>query len=278
MPLLFWTLVALMSAAAMAIVVWPLWRGRLRPGLSRRKANIAIYRERVAELHADARAQRLPEQEARALEKELGRRLLAETDSADTQTPEQRPRRPWALTLAVVVLLPVLGGALYWRGGNWQLVGDGPPPLSYLEAQLDRRVAQAPGDLRAWQMLGRTREAMGHFSQAAQAYARVNALLPKPSAAALTKEAMAYAAASRSLAGRPTELFRAALRADPDYGVALWFAGMAAAQADQPEQALQYWQRLAKKKGLPARMQALLDKQLAQLSVKTGTPKSQEKP
>ncbi|MDN5863199.1 MAG: c-type cytochrome biogenesis protein CcmI, partial [Salinisphaera sp.] len=64
-----------MSAAAMAIVVWPLWRGRLRPGLSRRKANIAIYREGVAELLAVARAQRLPEQEARALDKELGRRL-----------------------------------------------------------------------------------------------------------------------------------------------------------------------------------------------------------
>lgn len=263
MEILFWILAAAMGAAAAAVVAVPLWRRAARDA-SRRQANVAIYRERVAELREEASAQRIPAAQADAMEAELGRRLLAEAAGAESPPTSRSPRRPWGLTLALVLVVPALALALYWWGGNRQLVG-GPPSLPYLVERLEERVLAVPTDTQAWLMLGEGRQALGRYRAAAAAYHRVNALLPAPRADALVREAQALARATGGLAGRPLQLFLAALEIEPEHGAALWYAGLAAAQAQEVEKARSYWRRLAAKEGLPEQFRAMLERSIAQL-------------
>src|SRR5690606_21173307 len=57
-------------------------------------------------------------------------------------------------------------------------------------------------------------------------------------------EALGYAQGA-NLVGRPSELLQRALAVEPTSQKALWLMGLASMQADQPQQAQHYWQRLA---------------------------------
>jgi cytochrome c-type biogenesis protein CcmI len=57
---LFWALGAVLAAATLALVLRPLVRARAgEAGVSRRAANIAIYRDQLLELDADLAAGKL---------------------------------------------------------------------------------------------------------------------------------------------------------------------------------------------------------------------------
>lgn len=271
---LFWVLAAAMTAAAVALVTLPLWR-RSEQGepTSRRAANIAIYRERVAELRAEA-GERLPQAHAQALEDELGRRLLSEADAGeedDGTVAAPRPGRPWKTTVAVVLAVPVLAFAVYWAGGEWRLAG-GEPGLGYLAARMTEAVAAQPNNVQAWMLLGQAREAQGRYADAAVAYGRVNALLPEPHAALLIREAEALLLASGgNLAGRPAALFERALVVEPSNGIALWYAGLAAARAGAAGQARAYWQKLLQQ-DLPPDFRSVVEESLAALDAPANEP------
>ncbi len=56
---LFWTLCALLAAGALALVLRPLVARGRAAGVSRREANIAVYRDQRRELDADLAAGKL---------------------------------------------------------------------------------------------------------------------------------------------------------------------------------------------------------------------------
>lgn len=260
----FWTVLAAMTALCVALLLLPLWR-RPDPGASRRAENIAIYRERVAELHAERDAGRIGAEQARALEDELGRRLLSEAASAD-EPAATGYRRPWLLTLLLVVAVPVLALALYLPGGTWRLGGGDAPGLHYLAARLQERVEAGEGDVRGWRMLGQVRMRLGEYEAAAEAFARANGMDGPPGADDLVREAEALALArDGSLQGRPARLVEKALEIDPDHGQALWYAGLAAAASGDDAAARRHWTRLLDLPDLPDAFRSLVEQRLAAL-------------
>jgi cytochrome c-type biogenesis protein CcmH len=110
---------------------------------------------------------------------------------------------------------------------------------------LAARLEQSPDDLQGWVRLARARGVLGDTAAAVDAYARAVVLAPD-NTDLLRVYADALLAAGRSEevppvleAGLPRML-----EADPKDLVALWFLGVAAQKAGQPEEARQAWSEM----------------------------------
>ena len=86
--------------------------------------------------------------------------------------------------LALLIGLPLAVIALYAALGHPraldpdELSGKGTAQMEAMVETLAQRLAQDPADLEGWLMLARSRKVMGQHAQAAQAYARADALDP----------------------------------------------------------------------------------------------------
>src|SRR5215207_10331479 len=99
-----WILLALMTAAAIFVVLWPLGRRKAAPSGS----DTAVYRDQLEEIERDRAAGLIAPVEAEAARVEVSRRLLAAADAPDGAQPSA-PTRSWvrqALTVAVLIVLP----------------------------------------------------------------------------------------------------------------------------------------------------------------------------
>src|SRR5690349_9027965 len=102
-----WIVVALMTVAAVAAIVWPL--ARRREGVDSHRNDVAVYRDQLAEIERDKASGLIGAAEAEAARIELSRRLLAAADRAQGAGPvgetRERPRRFAAA--GALVALPV---------------------------------------------------------------------------------------------------------------------------------------------------------------------------
>ena len=133
---------------------------------------------------------------------------------------------------------------------------------------LAARLEQSPEDLQGWVRLARARGVLGDTAAAVDAYARAVALAPD-NTDLLRVYADALLAAGRSEevppvleAGLPRML-----AADPKDLVALWFLGVAAQKAGQPDEARQAWSEMRDQfpEGSPER--AAIKQRISQLPV-----------
>src|SRR5471030_334108 len=110
--MILWFVLALMTAAAMAAVLWPLGRPGAGPGGS----DTEVYRDQLGEITRDRSAGLIGEAEAEAAKVEVSRRLIAAADAATVQTPATGNsdilRRRWT-AIAAFTLLPAGAVALY---------------------------------------------------------------------------------------------------------------------------------------------------------------------
>src|SRR5260221_14051392 len=98
-----WFVMALMTAAAILAVLWPLSRrGPLSSG-----SDVEVYRDQLNEIDRDRAAGRISEGEAEAARVEVSRRLLA---AADVPSVVPRTRAAWrrrAVARAALGLAPL---------------------------------------------------------------------------------------------------------------------------------------------------------------------------
>jgi len=268
-------LMGLLFVAAIAWMTRPLWRGGVSAGQRRRAANVVVYRQRLAEVEADAAAGLVDADTAAGLRAELDARLLLDTDGTEAPAPTTTAR-----SLAVTALLAVLvlGVAVlgYFQDGSWKVdqqiasapaAGEPQPPGSVDEmvTKLAQRLEKEPGDPQGWALLGRSYFVMQRYDSAAAAYARANELTEHREPDLLVNEGESLALSlDRDLRGRPQQLFEAALAIAPTNGKALWYAGMAAAQDGDSATAKAHWVELSKQ-DLPAELRTVLDERLVEL-------------
>ena len=133
---------------------------------------------------------------------------------------------------------------------------------------LAARLEQKPNDLQGWLRLARARDVLGDTAEAAHAYARAIALAPD------NIDLLHVYANSLLAAGRSEEvppLLKAGLprmlAANPKDLVALWFSGVAAQKAGQPEEARRAWIEMRDQfpEGSPER--AAIKQRISQLPV-----------
>ena len=276
-----YVLMAGLTALALLLLMRPWWQRRAAAPMVRRDANVAAYRTRCAEIEADVASGVIDAAQAESLKQELGVRLLADAEPPDTTPIESARRHGRLLPLGLSIAAAAFAAAGYFTADSWRTqqtleqVAAHPDQAQALMVQamverLQKRLQKSPDDAEGWAMLGRSHFVMQHYADAAQAYARANALNGAQNADWLVGEGESRALAQgRELAGEPAQRFEQALRLDPDSGKALWYAGLAAAQAHDYAGALQHWLRLRGQQ-LPPDLAEALEQRLQELSPLSG--------
>ena len=246
---------ALLVAVTAAFVLPPLWLGLRAPRTraDRRAANLAIFRDQLAELEREKVEGTLAEADFEQARRELQRRLLDEVDGEAVDAPAARhgPSRKTALT--VLVLLPILGVFGYGLLGNPRALDPAqrvaqprmsPEQIDAMVTRLAERMRANPDDLQGWLMLARSYKAMGRYEEAAEAYGKAEKVInDDPDLLASYAETIAMAT-GQGLQGKPLQLVERALKLEPKHGHSLFLAGAAALEAGDKQKASAYWEAL----------------------------------
>jgi cytochrome c-type biogenesis protein CcmH len=250
----FWILASLMTAMALAFVLVPLLRARVRGGPSAREANLEALRAQRREIDADvangtlaasARDEALAELVDRA-----GDDLAARGDEAPAAT-----RKSWATAAVAAVAVPAIAFGTYLALGAPTAIelapiaraGKGPDErqIVAMVENLAAKVRERPDDAQGWGLLARSLAALGRFKESADAYEHLATLVPNsPDVLADYADALGMAQGG-TLAGKPFALAREALEVDPRHKKSLALAATASMDARDFTAALRYWQALA---------------------------------
>jgi cytochrome c-type biogenesis protein CcmH len=248
-----WFALALMTAAAILAVFWPLAR---RASLSRSGSDVAIYRDQLDEIERDRAAGLIEDNEAVSAQVEVSRRLIAAAD-AQTALPSDVPSARWrrrAVAIMALVLLPVGATGLYLALGS-PLLPDQPlaPRLAAargnqsvdtLIAQVEAHLERNPEDGRGWEVIAPVYLRLGRFDDAVKA--RRNALRLNGTTAereAAFGEALVFAA-NGVVTAEAKAAFERAVALDANGVQARYFLGLAAEQDGDRTQAAATWRAL----------------------------------
>ena len=243
-----------------ALLFFPLWVGSRRTAGSdadRKKANLEILRDQLADLERERREGTLAEADFTAAREELQRRLLEEVDAADgnaASAAEAGPSRKTAI--ALVLILPIAAMLLYALLGKPEALDPSrtqpvaaqpkmtPEQIDEMVARLAQRMESNPEDMQGWLMLARSYKSLGRYEDAVKAFAKAEKVInDQPDLLASYAETIAMAS-GEGLAGKPRQLVERALKIDGKHAHSLFLAGAAAMQAKEAKKAIAYWEAL----------------------------------
>ena len=282
--LLFWILASLMILAALLLVVPPLMRARGDSEESPAAANVALYRDRLAELDRSLNEREVGPDRYAALREDLERGLLADVGGSPTEPhAAARPPSPW-VAIAVAVLVPVGSLALYLSLGtpqgpeSQQVRGDTAaaaeqsPSVEAMVDSLAAKLASDPTDGEGWLLLARSLVVLERFDEAIAGFERAHALLgDTPDLLVDWAEADAGLAGNRFTAAAVIRIDRA-LEMNPNHEKALWLGGFAAAQSGRMEIAIARWELLRAQQEPGSREASVVAEMLARVRGEPVTP------
>jgi len=247
-----WFILALMTAAAVFAVLWPLGRPAKLDGAN----DIAVYRAQLAEVEADRAAARISESEAQAARTEISRRLLAAADAKPATvvplgTPALRRR---ATALVALIVVPVVAAGLYTLLGSPNLPGQSfaerratptdQESIEQIVARVEAHLATHPDDARGWQLLAPVYMKLGRFDDAIKARENALRILGANAQRESDLGEALTAAAGGVVSPDAKGAFERALAGNPNDYRARFYLGLAAEQAGKPEEASIIWREL----------------------------------
>ena len=248
-----WFVLALMTAAAIFAVLWPLSRGDRAP---RSGSDVAVYRDQLDEIRRDQAAGLIGESEAAAAQVEVSRRLH-----------RGRRRRGGALCRRRPPPRRCGGGRLRSRrsrccrsarsrsisrsarpccpASRWRTRGPAErQTIEQMVAQVEAHLAKNPDEGRGWEVVAPIYLRMGRFEDAVKARRRVLELNgPSADRHAGLGEALT-AAANGVVTAEALAAFKAAVALDADHVMARFFLGLAAEQDGRANDAIAIWRAL----------------------------------
>ncbi len=267
-----WFVFALMTAAAIFAVLWPLGRH----GQPQKDGSEAVvYKDQLTEIDRDVAAGLIGHSEAEAARVEISRRLLAAADNQrDPPLASSVSLRRSAAIIALIGL-PVVAVALYLPLGSPRL-GDFPlaqrtrapdaaQPLDNLVAQVEAHLEKNPTDGRGWNVIAPVLARLGRYDDAVRAYR--NSITYNGDSAqrrADLGEAIAGAAGGVVTAEAKAE-FERAVALNADEVKASYFLGLAAEQDGRAAEAASIWRAMLAKAPSDAPWRPLVQAALARV-------------
>ncbi len=276
-----WLAFALMTAAAIFAVLWPLGRRTAAAGGS----DIAVYRDQLDEIARDRASGLIGEAEAEAAKVEVSRRLIAAADAADTEksTSGQSPLwRRRATAIAGLVLLPAGATALYLAIGSPQLPGQ---PLAArmaavqqdrsiqtLISQVEAHLERNPNDARGYEVIAPVYLRLGRFGDAVNARRRLLALSGETAERQADLGEALAAAGNGVITVEAKAAFERALALDPADMKAKFFIGVAAEQDGDKPRAAAIWTAMLKEAPADAPWAPMVRESLVRVGVTPPSP------
>ena len=244
----FWLAAGLLLLIALSFLLIPVLRERRAQREEDRIAlNVALYEERVAELHGQQAQGVLSAEQMDAGRAEAARELLADTEGSG---PVRTSRLGKPLPLLAALLVPVLGLGLYLHFGASDKVeltrefAQAPQSMEEMTRRLERAVAAQPDSAEGLYFLGRTYMAQDRPADAAKIFERTVALAGRqPELLGQWAQAQ-YFADNKQWSDKVQGLTDEALKADPNEVTSLGLLGIAAFEGGRFQEAIDYWKRL----------------------------------
>ena len=222
--MVFWILVALLAAAVTFAVTRPLLQP-VSETSDASDADIAVYKDQLAEIDADTARGVLSDDEAVATRAEVARRLIRRAQRLE-QPATRRAISVKPLYLAATAVLPLASLALYMAVGAPGLPGmplserlaakpDRGSPAEDLIAKVEQRLREHPEDGKGWDVIAPVYLSRGQYDDAVQAYQNAMRLLGE-SVARLNGFAEARIRMNDGVIGNDAKkALEAVLKADP---------------------------------------------------------------
>ena len=246
-----WFVLALMTAAAMLAVLWPLAR---RDRSMRSGSDLAVYRDQLEEIQRDRMAGRIGDNEAEAAQVEVSRRLIAAAD-AEAATVTVPPvtainRRRRAVALAALVALPLGAASIYLALGSPSLP-DQPltarkqdQSIENMVAQVETHLARNPEDGRGWELIAPIFLRLGRFDDAIKARRNALAFNGETSERLAGLGEALVASGNGVVTAEAKSVFERAVAVDADNIKARYFLGVAAEQDGRSADAAAIWRAM----------------------------------
>ncbi|MBI4273183.1 MAG: c-type cytochrome biogenesis protein CcmI [Rhizobiales bacterium] len=255
--MIFWLALALMTAAAIFAVLWPLAQyGKARAAGS----DLAVYRDQLDEIDRDRVAGRIGDAEADAARLEVSRRLLAAADQASRAALTSSGAGLWRrriLAVVALILLPASAASFYLVIGSPGLPSapqaarlETPPEQRSIEsllAQVEKHLEGNPDDGRGWEVVAPVYLRLGRFADAVKARANALRLLGANAEREADFGEALVAAANGVVTADAKAAFDRARKFDATDVKAQYFLGLAAEQDGRKGDAATMWQDLLKR-------------------------------
>jgi cytochrome c-type biogenesis protein CcmH len=249
-----WFVFALMTAAAIFAVLWPL--GRVNSAEAD-GSEAAVYRDQLAEVERDMAAGLINPPEAQAARVEISRRLLAAASDQREQPSASNIRSRRIAAVVALVGLPVVAIGLYGELGSPGLpdfplaqrsrTPDATQSLDNLIAQVEQHLEKNPTDGRGWNVIAPVYARLGRLDDAIRAFR--NSITYNGDSAARRAdlgEALVGAAGGVVTAEAKAE-FERAVAQDAGEVKANYFLGLAAEQDGRAAEAASIWRSMLEK-------------------------------
>jgi cytochrome c-type biogenesis protein CcmH len=249
-----WFVFALMTAAAIFAVLWPL---SLRQA-PRAGTELAVYRDQLDEVERDRTNGLIGEAEADAARIEISRRMIAAAQADEAAAPAAAsPWRRRATALTGLVVLPAAAVALYLALGSPQMPGE--PLAARLQdprengsianmiTQVEAHLERHPDDARGWQVLAPVYLRLGRPDRAVAAQRKLIALLGESAERQADLGEALTAQANGVVTQEAKAAFDRAATLDPNAAKAQFFLGLAAEQDGDKDKAASIWQGMLAK-------------------------------
>lgn len=256
----FWFVASGLTLLIVGLLLWPLLCRAHKVAGGEQEKRLSVYRQQFTELALDHQNGVLTDEQYQIARRELDRRVLEETGSAElTAAGSGLQLNSKAVAVALAVIIPTVSVLLYGKLGSPLAIsstgssasaapGNGgrePISLSEMDALTERlkaKLEQNPTDGVGWALLARAYVELGRHQEAVPIYEKAMQLIPDD-AQMLADYADALGVLNgRKLEGRPEALIQQALKADPRNVKALMLAGTVAYNHKEFGRAASYWE------------------------------------
>ncbi|MBU1212947.1 MAG: c-type cytochrome biogenesis protein CcmI [Alphaproteobacteria bacterium] len=189
--MILWIAFAVVAAAAVAVLARPLLAEQHGVTASAQEADLAVYRDQLAEIDADRDRGLIDSAEAESARTELARRLLQRSEQSDdaAQAAASLPKSlsPATIAYATALAIPVLSIAIYLALGSPSMPGmpqsarlhhsPAQAGIDELVAKVEAQLRETPEDGRGWDAIAPVYLRLQRFGDASNAFARAIRLL-----------------------------------------------------------------------------------------------------
>ncbi|WP_421594547.1 c-type cytochrome biogenesis protein CcmI [Shinella sp. M27] len=269
--MLFWILVAILTAAVAAVLLLPLLR---RPPAAANDAghDVEVYRDQLEELKRDEATGLIGAGEAELARAEVARRLIAASKAEAGEKTRASGRNRLAQAF-VIVVLPAIGLCLYLATGRPDLpaqplaerLANPGNDINILIARAENHLARNPNDGAGWDLLAPIYYRSSRMEDSANAYAQAIRLLGEsPERLDGYAEAL-IALADGVVTADARKQLEASLKLKPDNPRTRYYLALALEQEGKKPEARAAFEALAKDSPADAAWLPLVNKHIAAL-------------
>ncbi|BAS67408.1 c-type cytochrome biogenesis protein CcmI [Bathymodiolus septemdierum thioautotrophic gill symbiont] len=234
-------------------LIWFLYRPLKSNDIDLEQSNIALGRQKQAELEQDLDKDLIDETVYEQAKEEIAQVLAMEMTQTATVVKTQKPTPIW-LTMLIVTVLSIVSVVIYQALTSHSITSQkaitaealqaGPPPtLAESIVEIKAHLKDKSKDSQAWRMLGLALFDANKLDESLEAYERSYQLNPK-NEAMLTEYASTLAKSQgNQFRGRVSTLVREALEINPNNPDALYLAGWVALNAQQIDLTQLLWKK-----------------------------------